>query len=67
MPAITQFHVSEHAEYRRSDYMFAREQSRALSERDWEDRLPGLRSWGNMLVPALTASAAVVVALAAFS
>lgn len=67
MSAITKFHVSGHADYRRSDYMFARAQSRELGAREWEDRLPGLHSWGGLLIPALTASAAMAVALAALS
>ncbi|HUO03221.1 MAG TPA: hypothetical protein VMU31_10615 [Rhizomicrobium sp.] len=59
--------ISAHAEYRRSDYMFPRAQSRALSQLPWEDRAPGLRSWGSVVIPAVTAAAAVAVALAAFS
>lgn len=67
MSAIAQSHISEHAEYRHDDYMFSRTQSRALSQREWESRLPGLRSWGSMLIPALTTSAAMAVVLAALS
>lgn len=69
MSAIThpQFNVSAHADHRPSDYTFSRTQSRALSQREWEDRLPGLRSWGSMLIPALTASAALAAALAVLS
>jgi hypothetical protein len=65
MSAIThpKFHISAHADYRRSDYMFSRGQSRALSELEWERRTPGLRSWSNVLVPALTAAAAMALAL----
>jgi len=68
MSAIThpKFHISEHAEYRRSDYMFSRAQSRALSQREWEHPTPALRSWGNVLIPAVTAAAAMAVALGAF-
>jgi len=60
-------HISAHADYRRSDYLFAREQSRDLSQREWEHPTPGLRSWGNVVIPALTAAAAMTVALAALS
>ena len=67
MSSITQFHVSAHADYRRSDYVFAREQSRALSQREWEHPTPGLRAWGHVVIPALTAAAAMSVALAALS
>jgi hypothetical protein len=67
MSAIThqKFRISAHADYRRSDYMFSRAQSRALSRLEWEHRTPGLRSWSGMLIPALTAAAAMAVALAA--
>ena len=65
--AHPKFHVSAHAEYRRSDYMFSRSQSRELSQREWEARLPGLRSWSNVVIPALTAAAAMAAALAALS
>ena len=66
MSAITKLDISAHADYRRSDYMFARSQSRSLSEREWERRTPGLRSWSNMLIPAVTAAAAMTMAVAAF-
>jgi sarcosine oxidase delta subunit len=68
MSALThpKFDVSAHADYRRSDYMFSRAQSRALSQREWEHPTPALRSWGNVLIPAVTAAAAMTVALAAF-
>jgi hypothetical protein len=67
MSAIThpKFHISAHADYRRSDYMFSRAQSRALSRLEWERRTPSLRSWGNMLIPALAAVTAIAAALAA--
>lgn len=66
MPALAhpKFLISAHAEYRRSDYMFSRAQSRALSQREWEQRLPGLRSWSELLVPALSTAAAMAAALA---
>jgi hypothetical protein len=67
MSAIThpEFHISEHADYRRSDYIFSRTQSRALSQREWEHPTPALRSWSNVLIPAVTVAAATAVALAA--
>jgi len=67
MSAITnpKFHISAHADYRRSDYMFPRAQSRALNHLEWERRTPGLRSWSDVLIPALTAVAAMAAALAA--
>jgi sarcosine oxidase delta subunit len=63
MSAIT--NISAHADYHRSDYMFSRTQSRALSQREWEHPTPALRSWGNVLIPAMTAATAMTVALAA--
>ena len=65
MSAISQ--ISAHADYRRSDYIFPRAQSRELSQLPWEDRAPALRSWGNVLIPAATAAAGLAVALAALS
>jgi sarcosine oxidase delta subunit len=65
MATITKFDISAHADYRRSDYMFSRAQSRALSQREWEHPTPALRSWSNVLIPAMTAAAAMTVALAA--
>jgi hypothetical protein len=59
--------ISAHAEYRRSDYLFPRAQSRGLSQLAWEDRAPGLRSWSHVLVPAVTAAAGLAVALAVLS
>ncbi len=46
--------------------MFSRAQSRELSQREWEERLPALHSWSEILAPSLTAAAAMAVALAAF-
>lgn len=66
MAAITETRISEHADYRRGDYMFARTQSRALSGREWDHPTPALRSWGAMLIPALTVATVTTVALAAF-
>jgi hypothetical protein len=67
MSAIThsKFDVSAHADYRESDYVFSRTQSRALSQREWEHPTPALRSWSGVLIPAVTAAAAMGVALAA--
>jgi hypothetical protein len=67
MSAIThpEIHISEHADYRRSDYIFSRTQSRAFSQREWEHPTPALRSWSNVLIPAVTVAAVTTVALAA--
>ena len=54
--------ISSHADYRRSDYMFAREQSRALASREWEDREQPLHSWTEML-PTVLGIATAAIAL----
>ena len=54
--------ISSHADYRRGDYMFAREQSRALASREWEDREPPLHSWTQML-PTVLGLATAAIAL----
>jgi hypothetical protein len=67
MPAITlpKLNVSAHADYHRSDYMFSRAQSVAFSQLEWERRTPGLRSWSDLIIPALTATAAMAAVVAA--
>ena len=62
MSALKPIAISSHADYRRSDYMFAREQSRALSSLEWEDREPPLHSWTQML-PTVLGLATDVIAL----
>jgi hypothetical protein len=59
------FHISAHADYRRSDHMFSRTQSPTLSQLEWQRPTPRLRSWSEVIVPTLTAAAAMAVALAA--
>jgi len=53
-------HLSAHADYRHEDYYFARTQSRALAAREWE-RTERLRSWSQIIVPALGAATALLV------
>lgn len=53
-------HLSAHADYRREDYHFARTQSRKLAAREWE-HTERLRSWSQIIVPALGAAAALLV------
>ncbi|HWY63202.1 MAG TPA: hypothetical protein VNW15_14965 [Rhizomicrobium sp.] len=56
--------VSSHADYRRSDYIFPRAQSRVMNDREWERREAPLHSWTKMLFPvlsALTAAAALAI------
>lgn len=38
--------ISSHADYRRSDYMFEREQRRTLREMAWEAKAAPVRGWG---------------------
>jgi hypothetical protein len=45
--------ISSHADYRREDYVFARTQSRATSEREWAHREDRLHSWSEVVYPAL--------------
>jgi hypothetical protein len=54
--------IASHADYRRSDFMFAREQSRALSSLEWEGREPPLHSWAEV-VPAVLGIATAAIAL----
>lgn len=54
--------ASAHADYRHEDYVFARTQSRRTSALEWEERVPPLHSWSQVLYPALgLASAAAAV------
>jgi hypothetical protein len=56
-------HISAHADYRHEDYHFARTQSRALSEREWVHSDRPLRSWSEILYPALGVASAVLAVL----
>jgi hypothetical protein len=56
-------HISAHADYRHEDYYFARTQSRALSEREWVHSDRPLRSWSEILYPALGVAGAVLAVL----
>lgn len=58
-PAI----ISAHADYRPSDYAFARTQSRQQSPLEWERREKPLHSWSEMLYPVLSLAAAAALAL----
>jgi len=61
MSALKPIAISSHADYRRSDYMFAREQSRVLNSLEWEDREPPLHSWTEMLPAVLGIATAAIV------
>jgi hypothetical protein len=53
-------HLSAHADHRHEYYFFARTQSRALADREWE-RTERLHSWSEIIFPALGAAAALLV------
>jgi sarcosine oxidase delta subunit len=55
-------HLSAHADYRHEDYFFARSQSRALSQREWEHSAP-LHSWSEIAYPVLAAAGAAITVL----
>ena len=42
--------IAAHADYRREDYVFARQQSLAMRGLEWESRLKPIRPWGSNLV-----------------
>jgi hypothetical protein len=52
--------ISAHADFRLEDYVFARTQSRALQAAEWEKSEPPLKSWSDMLYPALGLAAALL-------
>ena len=51
MPDGKNFALSAYADYRRDAMMFARQQSPALRELEWEDRVRPLKSWSSLLTP----------------
>lgn len=55
--------ISAHADYRRGDYMFARQQSRALAGLEWESRQRPLHSWAEVLPAALGIATAAILLL----
>jgi len=56
-------HISAHANYRHEDYFFARTQSRALRDLEWERSDKPLHSWSEFLYPTVAAAGAVIAAL----
>lgn len=42
--------IGAHADYRREDFIFARQQSIAMRQLEWENRLKPIRPWGSNLV-----------------
>jgi hypothetical protein len=42
--------IGAHADYRREDFVFARQQSQAMRQMEWESRLKPIKPWGSNLV-----------------
>lgn len=42
--------IGAHADYRREDFVFRREQSLEMRAAEWESRLKPIRPWGSNLV-----------------
>ena len=42
--------IGAHADYRREDFVFARQQSVTLRQMEWESRLKPIKPWGSNLV-----------------
>ena len=55
--------ISAHADYRRGDYMFAREQSRAQASLEWEGREAPIHSWAEALPTILGLGTAAILLL----
>lgn len=51
LPNGKNFVLSAHANYSHDAMMFARQQSPALRELEWENRLNPLKSWISLLTP----------------
>jgi len=48
--------IAAHAEYRREDFFFPRQQSLRMRSLEWEKRLPPMKPWGSNLVANLAFS-----------
>ncbi|MBL6936725.1 MAG: hypothetical protein ISS15_07545 [Alphaproteobacteria bacterium] len=40
--------IASHADYRRSDFIFSRTQSREMRNAQWEDRIRPMRTWSEI-------------------
>jgi len=47
--------IASHAEYKHTDYHFARTQSRGLAALDWEHRSPAFKTWSNHIYACVAA------------
>lgn len=48
-PRVRDFHISSSADWRQDQLVFARQQSLAMREMAWEDRIKPLRSWSSLI------------------
>ena len=64
LPNGKDFILSASANYSRDAMMFARQQSPALRELEWENRLGPLKSWTSLLGPWLVGLLAAILLLA---
>jgi hypothetical protein len=60
----TLYRIGATADYRRSDYFFARTQSPELREAEWAHRIPPLRPWSDVIA---VSGVTVALVLAAFA
>jgi len=56
--------IGAHADYRRTDFMFARSQSNVMRDVPWEHRLKPPRPWGEITGYAAAICAATILASA---
>lgn len=63
LPNGKDFALSAYADYRHDAMMFQRQQSQALREMEWENRLRPLKSWCSLLIPWLAGMLAAVLLL----
>jgi hypothetical protein len=50
-PRARNFHVSACADWRQEQLVFARQQSLAMRQMDWEERAKPLKSWSSLMLP----------------
>ncbi|HEX2590557.1 MAG TPA: hypothetical protein VHL34_03640 [Rhizomicrobium sp.] len=55
------YSIGAHADYRPSDYLYARTQSLQMRDTPWESRIKPLPNWRNYGIQALTVAAAVAL------
>jgi hypothetical protein len=63
LPDGKDFVLSAYADYSRDAMMFARQQSPALRELEWESRLSPRKSWSSLLAPWLAGMLTAILLL----